>query len=216
MEGDHCRGSWKQDRWVPPGARAPRQVPRNPVRILLSRHGHVHEQVQFRKNYLQGEAENFAQFCSLRESTEGEPDVATIESALDGNICRCTGYRPILDAFKSFAEDAPADLKAQVGTKSRILKRHSNLASSLQVSDIEDLARNGGCNGANEVNGICQRTNAPCTWREQQTCPTTKKISGHTWYQPRSLEELRSVIKGIEADRKFRLVAGNTGTGSKT
>ncbi|CAF2839826.1 unnamed protein product [Rotaria sp. Silwood2] len=31
--------------------------------------------------------------------------IQDIEEALDGNLCRCTGYRPILDTAKSFAED---------------------------------------------------------------------------------------------------------------
>merc|ERR1719210_1561975 len=48
-----------------------------------------------------------------------------IEHVLDGNLCRCTGYRPIHDAFKSFAFDASKSL----------LKT---------VTDIEDA---GGCAG---------------------------------------------------------------------
>ena len=38
-------------------------------------------------------------------SEKAKPDQKTIEDAFDGNICRCTGYRAILDAMKSFSVD---------------------------------------------------------------------------------------------------------------
>ncbi|TKC37910.1 hypothetical protein EI555_021123 [Monodon monoceros] len=34
-----------------------------------------------------------------------EPAVEEIEDAFQGNVCRCTGYRPILQGFRTFAKD---------------------------------------------------------------------------------------------------------------
>ncbi|XP_028399776.1 xanthine dehydrogenase/oxidase-like isoform X2 [Dendronephthya gigantea] len=41
-----------------------------------------------------------------------KPTKQEIEDGFDGNLCRCTGYRPILDAMKSFAKDEnPIDIE---------------------------------------------------------------------------------------------------------
>jgi xanthine dehydrogenase/oxidase len=44
---------------------------------------------------------------SLLRSKAEKPTEEEIEEALGGNLCRCTGYRPILAGFNTFARDAP-------------------------------------------------------------------------------------------------------------
>nr|CAD7581413.1 unnamed protein product [Timema californicum] len=35
----------------------------------------------------------------------GRPTLEDLDTALQGNLCRCTGYRPILEGFRVFTED---------------------------------------------------------------------------------------------------------------
>ncbi|RZF35328.1 hypothetical protein LSTR_LSTR003768 [Laodelphax striatellus] len=72
---------------------------------------------------------------SLLESGK-KPTKEDVEQSFGGNICRCTGYRPILDAFTSLASN---------GSKT----------CSRNICDIEDIIKNCGeedkdsCEGAN-------------------------------------------------------------------
>ncbi|XP_020903902.1 xanthine dehydrogenase isoform X2 [Exaiptasia diaphana] len=50
--------------------------------------------------------------------TNPTPSRQDIEDHFDGNICRCTGYRPILDAMKTFAKDSsPIEIEEIVSSK---------------------------------------------------------------------------------------------------
>jgi len=126
---------------------------------------------------------------SLLESSEGQLKMEHIENSFGGNLCRCTGYRPILDAFKSVAVDATEELKSK-------------------VKDIEDLdkicsktgeACSGKCNGTLKMNCKVHMSDD----------------DGREWFKVSTIQEILDIFnKLIQAgDKKYMLVHGNTAHG---
>ncbi|XP_037080528.1 xanthine dehydrogenase/oxidase-like [Pollicipes pollicipes] len=116
-------------------------------------------------------------YSLLKSGEEVTPE--RVEQTMDGNICRCTGYRPILDAFKTFAADTDE--------KTRQL-----------VRDIEETA---GCRGGS--GGAC-RPSAACAGCPRAAVALT--AAEDDWRLPESLPQaLRDAAALSAGGRRVRL-----------
>ena len=127
-----------------------------------------------------------------------------IEDLFDGNICRCTGYRPILDAFKSFADDANTDIKDRLSKLSETAQKTCPISKRACVG-------HGHCGNAEVANEACA-VKAKLGHHKNGIIGSQKTSEGN-WLFPQSLNELIDIFKTFPDDKKYRLVAGNTGTG---
>ncbi|OCK73770.1 hypothetical protein K432DRAFT_430402 [Lepidopterella palustris CBS 459.81] len=60
------------------------------------------------------------------------------EGHLDGNLCRCTGYKPILQAAKTFVtEDLKAQLSDDIRTKIEKLDKITTVAEALETREVD-------------------------------------------------------------------------------
>ncbi|KAK4325143.1 hypothetical protein Pmani_004297 [Petrolisthes manimaculis] len=116
---------------------------------------------------------------------------ARVEESLDGNICRCTGYRPILDAFKSQSVDADEQLKCRLVDIEEVYKGHCK------------KKKGSGCGGC------CKDMKKGVALTSEQTISTEMG----QWYRPTSLIRVYSILKNLRTAEKFRIAVGNTGQG---
>ncbi|XP_061392406.1 uncharacterized protein LOC133327888 [Musca vetustissima] len=100
----------------------------------------------------------------LLQERGGKVTMEEVENAFGGNICRCTGYRPILDAMKSFAVD-------------------SNIIVPEECRDIEDLSKL-----------VCPKTGQSCSGSCQSKMESLVFSNGDQWFWPKSLKELFTVL----------------------
>ncbi|CAG9788136.1 unnamed protein product [Diatraea saccharalis] len=121
-----------------------------------------------------------------------------IENSFASNICRCTGYRPIADAFKSFATDIDIRLK-------------------MKLQDIEDVGFFKPCGALcqNMCQHKCVTTNEItdqdwCILEKDNNKMIVIDCGNHKWYKPYNLTDVFNVIN---TNKDYKFIAGNTGQG---
>ncbi|XP_063827281.1 uncharacterized protein LOC135076779 [Ostrinia nubilalis] len=139
-------------------------------------------------------------FYSLLHSSDGHLTEKDIENSFGSNLCRCTGYRPILEAFKSLAVDA----------NPKVLQK---------IKDIEDIDQQ-----------ICPKSGKncrdSCSDKElQEWCLVNKNsknilsvpkqmtlADGRLWFSANNIAEIFETLDKVGYD-SYMLVAGNTSKG---
>ncbi|XP_031272240.1 abscisic-aldehyde oxidase-like isoform X2 [Pistacia vera] len=122
--------------------------------------------------------------------------VSEAEKAIAGNLCRCTGYRSVVDACKSFAADV----------------------------DMEDLGFNAfwGKQESKEVKisrlPLWKRNDQICTFPEflkkENKSAAFLDLERCCWLSPVSIPELQSLLENADNNQySVKLVVGNTGMG---
>lgn len=123
---------------------------------------------------------------SLLESKNGKVTMEEVENSFGGNICRCTGYRPILDAFKSLAVDADE----------RLLNA---------CKDIEDLNKICPKTGS-ACAGKCSKKT------DSKKGVHLKYEDEKEWHKVYDVSDIFAIFSKIE-NKSYMLIAGNTAHG---
>ncbi|KAG4129755.1 hypothetical protein ERO13_D09G100800v2 [Gossypium hirsutum] len=122
--------------------------------------------------------------------------VSEAEKSIAGNLCRCTGYRPIVDACKSFATDVDME---DLGFNSFWRKGESN---EVKLSRLPPY----NCNYVTRV--------FPEFLKKETAVGPNLGSERYHWYSPVSLEELQCLLQ-MEANggTSMKIIVGNTGMG---
>ncbi|XP_071832643.1 xanthine dehydrogenase/oxidase-like isoform X2 [Apostichopus japonicus] len=137
-----------------------------------------------------------------------EPTMEEIETAIEGNLCRCTGYRPIIEGFRTFTK-GNCDQRCTVGRCCQ-----DNLLDSRQdgIKLTSTLFRPQEFIPYDPTQDIIFPPELMINQKEQQTSDeclifTSRRVK---WLRPLTL---KSLLQAKERHPSAKLVIGNTDVG---
>jgi xanthine dehydrogenase/oxidase len=156
--------------------------------------------------------------------------VAHLEEHLDGNLCRCTGYRPIWDAGRSLCHDGEDVVSGPCGTPCRECPERETCSQDCNVEDIIVAS-----SSKDKMKMYKDTFLADRSWLDQPSKmfpvelrddnfelmkplmivdKSAYQASG-TWFKPTSLLEMLSLLRefGGSATGSCKIVVGNTEVG---
>jgi xanthine dehydrogenase/oxidase len=169
--------------------------------------------------------------------------VKSVEEHLDGNLCRCTGYRPIWDAARSLCDDGADLVKGPCGTACRECPERDACEQDCNEADKKAESSSGTeiccTSSADKMKTYKDTFLADQSWKEQPTEMFPRELldaatsdtallarplmvvdrsefhAAGTWFKPTTLVELLSLLQqfGGMGTGACKLVVGNTEVG---
>lgn len=167
-------------------------------------------------------------------------NTGNIEEHLDGNLCRCTGYRPIWDAARSLCDDSEDVVRGPCGTACRECPEHDTCEQECNTEEKKKLEEKVVVSSSKDKMKLKDSlTKSTPDWTEQpnvmfpsdlmdassaeskalsrplMVVDSTEYHGAGTWFKPTTLIELLKLLKefGNPVDGGYKIVVGNTEVG---
>ncbi|KAK3793085.1 hypothetical protein RRG08_038590 [Elysia crispata] len=131
-----------------------------------------------------------------------KPTMSEIEGSLDGHICRCTGYRSILDAMKSFGVDSPSGKCIDI----------EDLNKNLCPKTGEPCHGNDGCTSHGVKRGSNDKAAGNDSPKGAAPSALDLDLRESRWYRPLTLKDIGKILQQHKT-HSIKMVFGNTASG---